>query len=90
MKNKLTQLNDGFYLFTTEQCPTCEKLKTNIHELGLQTKVEELDAYKNKSICMELSLIGTPCIVDVRGGKEYDRIYGAPCVTRLQAFFKGE
>ncbi len=83
-------LEDGFYLFTTSNCPTCEKLKTILNGLELEVVVNELDAYEHQEMAMDLGLMGTPCIVDLRDQKEYDRMYGAPSESRILAFMKGE
>lgn len=83
-------LEDGFYLFTTPSCPTCEKLKNILNNIETPSNLSEIDAYENQQIAMELNMMGTPCIIDFRDGREYDRIYGAPSVKRIEAFFKGE
>ncbi len=92
MQNNKTikDLVNGFYLFTTQNCPTCEKLKGLLNEIDVEVKLTELDAYENQELAMEIGLMGTPCIVDVRDNKEYDRMYGAPSAVRVRNFLKGE
>ncbi len=89
-KQILNKLEDGFFLFTSPNCPTCEKLKNLITEVGLDITITELDAYDHAEIAQGLGLMGTPCIIDYRDNREFDRIYGAPSITRLTAFLRGE
>ncbi len=89
-KLQIEKLEDGFYLFTTPNCPTCEKLKTILHGIDLEVTISELNAYEHQAIAMNLGLMGTPCIIDYRDNKEYDRMYGAPSESRVNAFLKGE
>lgn len=88
--NNVKYLEDGMYLFTTQNCPTCEKLKQLLNELEHGIKITELDAHQHQEICMSLSLMGTPCLIDHRDGREFDRMYGAPSNKRVLAFLKGE
>lgn len=90
IKKKLDKLEDGFYLFTTENCPTCEKLKNILNEVTVDVKLSELNAYEHQDICISLSLMGTPCLIDYRKDKEYDRMYGAASLERVETFLKGE
>lgn len=89
-KSKLEKLEDGFYLFSTPNCPTCEKLKQLLQEVDHGTQITELNAYDHQDVCMSLGLMGTPCLIDYRNGREYDRMYGAPKTNRVLAFLKGE
>ncbi len=89
-KKQVVNLEDGFYLFTTPSCPTCEKLKLSLKEITLDVNVTELNAYEHQEIAIKLGLMGTPCMVDFRNNKEYDRMYGAPSEARVTAFLKGE
>ncbi len=89
-KAKMGKLIDGMYLFTTPNCPTCEKLKGLLAEVDEAVMVTELNAYEHQDIAMSLGLMGTPCMIDYRDGKEYDRMYGAPNTNRITAFLKGE
>lgn len=89
-KQQIEKLEAGFYLFTTANCPTCEKLKMALKELDLEYEITEVDAYAHQNLCVELSLIGTPCLIDYRDNREYDRMYGAPSSSRIQSFLKGE
>ncbi len=89
-KDKLEKLVDGFYLFTTENCPTCEKLKSSLSDISIDVSIVELNAYDNQNLAMEFNLMGTPCMIDYRQGSEYDRMYGAPNTKRITAFLKGE
>ncbi len=86
----IEQLEDGFFLFTSPNCPTCEKLKNMLAEVELDIVVTELNAYEHQAIAQSLGLMGTPCIIDYRDNREFDRIYGAPSLARLTAFLKGE
>ncbi|WOO86835.1 thioredoxin family protein [Mollicutes bacterium LVI A0039] len=90
IKTNVPVLEAGFYLFTTENCPSCEKLKSTVRELEVDTTLYEVEAHSHQEIAMSLNIMGTPCIIDYRDGKEYDRIYGAASMKRLEAFFKGE
>lgn len=90
IKNKVDKLEDGLYLFTTANCPTCEKLKNILNEIESTQELTELNAYEHQDICMSLSLMGTPCLIDYRNDKEYDRMYGAASLGRVEAFLKGE
>ncbi len=89
-KKQMEQLVDGFYLFTTPNCPTCEKLKTVLNGIEIEVTISELNAYEHQEIAMKLGLMGTPCLIDYRDNKEYDRMYGAPSEVRISAFLKGE
>ncbi len=89
-KKQMEQLVDGFYLFTTPNCSTCEKLKTILNGIELEVTISELNAYEHQEIAMKLGLMGTPCLIDYRYNKEYDRMYGAPSEVRARAFLKGE
>lgn len=89
-KANIEQLEDGLYLFTTPNCPTCEKLKGLLAEVNEPVVITDLDAYEHQDIAMKLSLMGTPCMIDYRDDKEYDRMYGAPNVNRIKTFLKGE
>lgn len=89
-KTELDELTGGFYLFTTSNCPTCEKLKNLLKEIEVEDSVFELDAYAHQKIAIKQGLMGTPCLLDIRNGKEYDRMYGAPSRKRVEAFLKGE
>lgn len=89
-KLQIETLEDGLYLFSTENCPTCEKLKNMLNEIKIDISIIELDAYAHQEICMSLGLMGTPCLIDYRDNREYDRMYGAPSVMRIQSFLKGE
>lgn len=86
--NDITE--DGFYLLTTPDCPACNELKYNISECETEGIVNELSAYECEEICMKFSIIGTPCLLDIRNDKEYDRMYGAKSRELLESFFKGE
>lgn len=90
LNKKIDKLKDGYYLFSSANCPACEKLKNSLHELDGDESVIELDAYEYQAIAMELGLMGTPCLVEMRDNREYDRMYGAANEQRLSAFFKGE
>lgn len=87
---KVESLKDGFYLFTTTNCPTCEKLKNNIREIDIEVTISELDAFEHQQIAQGLGLMGTPCLIDYRDNREYDRIYGAASNKRIISFLKGE
>lgn len=89
-KIEIEAVTDGFFLFSTVNCPTCHKLKQLCNKIELDVTINELDAYKHPKICQQLGLIGTPCLIDIREGKEYDRMYGAPSQARVEAFLKGE
>lgn len=89
-KTNINNLEDGLYLFSTVNCPTCEKLKQLLNEIDLDQKIIELDAYEHQEICQKLGLMGTPCLIDYRDNSEYDRMYGAPSDKRVLSFLKGE
>lgn len=89
-KMEIEKLTTGFYLFTTNNCPTCEKLKNLLKEVDVEGRIVELDAYAHQKIAMKQGLMGTPCLLDIREGKEFDRMYGAPSRKRVEAFLKGE
>lgn len=89
-KAKIEKLADGMYLFTTPNCPTCEKLKGLLTEIELASNIIELNAYEHQDLAMSLGLMGTPCIIDYRDNREYDRMYGAPNINRITSFLKGE
>lgn len=90
ISDNVEKLEDGFYLFSTPMCPTCDALKRMIATVELDTILIELNAYEHQQICQQLSLIGTPCLINYRDNREYDRLYGAPSVQRLVAFLEGE
>lgn len=90
IKTKIEFLEDGFYLFSTVSCPMCENLKGKLKNVQANTIVTELDAYDHQQICQSLGLIGTPCLIEIRNGKEYDRMYGSSNKTKLELFLKGE
>lgn len=90
INSQVETLEDGMYLFSTPNCPTCEKLKQLLNELDFDITITELNAYEHQEICMGLSLMGTPCMIDYRFNREYDRMYGAPSNARVLAFLKGE
>ncbi len=87
---KIEAMEEGFYLISTPNCPTCEKLKQLLNELEYDVIITELNAYEHQDICMSLGLMGTPCLIDYRDNREYDRMYGAPSSARILAFLKGE
>lgn len=90
IKTNTEQLVDGLYLFSTPHCPTCDRLKKEMVQIELDVQVTELNAYEHREICQQLGLIGTPCLIDYRDNREYDRMYGAPSEKQLIAFLKGE
>ncbi len=90
IKQELNQLETGIYLVTSTNCPTCEKLKDMIKGIDLASKVILIDAVKHQAICMEYSIVATPCLLDIKAGKEYDRMYGARSESAVLDFLKGE
>ncbi len=84
------QLEDGYYLLTTKHCQTCEKLKLMLNEIDLNVNICELDAQIYNKLCNDFSIIGTPCLVEVKSGIEMNRIYGKSTKDKLIAFFRGD
>ncbi len=89
-KSNIEQIETGYYLFSTNNCPTCEDLKDKLSTINNEDSVIELDAYEHQAICIKYHLIGTPCLLKCENGEETNRMYGAPNIERLKRFFKGE
>lgn len=80
----------GFYLLTTANCPTCNKVKEDLATIANKPVVYEINANDFLELAKILNVIGTPCLLNMKYGKEYDRLYGAPSIMKLEQFFQGE